>query len=151
MLKNILAVGLSLGVGLAGYPVSAADPDPRASTRQLIVRLKDDGLRHIQTVRRNDTVPDIRLPDGRPLSFIRHFNGNGMVVRLPADVSLEEAQRIAEQLTENPAVASAQPDKRVYAALVPIDPEFPNQWHLFEDAAGIRMPAAWDQETGSGS
>ena len=88
MLKNILVVGLSLCVGLTSHPLSAADPDPRASTRQLIVRLKDDGLRHIQAVRRNDTVPDIRLSDGRPLSFIRHFNGNGMVVRLPAGVSL---------------------------------------------------------------
>jgi len=151
MLKNILAVGLSLCMGLASYPVSAADTDPRASTRQLIVRLKDDGMRRIQAVRRNDTVPDIRLPDGRPISFVRHFNGNGMVVRLPADVSLAEAQRLAEQLAENPAVASAQPDKRMYPALVPIDPRYPDQWHLFEDTAGIRMPTAWDQETGSGS
>ncbi len=151
MLKVILAVGLSLCVGLASYPVSAADPDPRASTRQLIVRLKDDGLRRIQTVRRNDTVPDIRLADGRPVSFIRHFNGNGMVVRLPAEVSLEEAQRIAEQLAENPAVASAQPDKRMYPALVPIDPRYPDQWHLFEATAGIRMQSGWDRETGSGS
>jgi serine protease len=159
MLKNILAVGLSLCVGLTSHPLSAADPEPRASTRQLIVRLKDDGLRHIQAVRRNDTVPDIRLPDGRPLSFIRHFNGNGMVVRLPADVSLEEAQRIAEQLAENPAVASAQPDKRMYPALVPDDkfylpgsvPFLAGQWHLFEPIAGIRMQSGWDRETGSSS
>lgn len=159
MLKHVLAVGLSLGVGLANYPLSAADSDPRSSTRQLIVRLKEDGLRRIQAARRNDAVADIRLADGRPLSFIRHFNGNGMVVRLPADVSLEEAQRIAEQLAENPVVASAQPDKRVYPALVPVDrfylpgtDPFPDgQWHLFEDTAGMRMPTAWDQETGSGS
>ncbi|MEN8763520.1 MAG: S8 family serine peptidase [Thiogranum sp.] len=151
MLNNILAVVFSLCIGLAGYPVSAADFDPRASTRQLIVRLKDDGLRRIQAVRRNDAISDLRLPDGRPLSFVRHFNRNGMVVRLPADVSLEEAERIAEQLAENPSVASAQPDKRVYPALLPIDPEFPGQWHLFEDTAGIHMPVAWDQETGSGS
>lgn len=153
MLNNVLAVGLSLCVGLASYPLSAADPDPGASTRQLIVRLKDNDLRRVQAVRRNDSVPELRLPDGRPLSFIRRFNGNGMVVSLPAEVSLEEARRIAEQLAENPAVASAQPDKRVYPAmaLVPNDPEFTNQWHLFEDTAGIRMPAGWGQETGSGS
>jgi len=151
MLNSVLAVGLSLCVGLASYPLSAADPDPGASTRQLIVRLKDDGMRRIQAVRRNDTVPDIHLPDGRSISFVRHFNGNGMVVRLPVDVSLEEAERIAEQLAENPSVASAQPDKRVHPALVANDPEFPNQWHLFEDTAGIRIPAAWDLETGSGS
>jgi serine protease len=161
MLKKLLAVGLSLCVGLTNYPVSAADPDLRASTRQLIVRLKEDGVRRIQAARRNDVVPGIRLADGRPLAFIRHFNGNGMVVRLPADVSLEEAQRIAEQLAENPAVASAQPDKRVYPALAPDDPfylpcDLPcifrlGQWHLFEETAGIRMPTAWEKETGSGS
>jgi len=159
MLKKFIAVGLALSVGLASYAVSAADFDPGASTRQLIVRLKDDGLRRIQAVRRNDTVPDLLLPDGRSISFVRHFNGNGMVVRLSADVSLEEAERIAEQLAENPSVASAQPDKRVYPALVPDDrfylpgtvPFSDGQWHLFEDTAGIRMPAAWDQETGSGT
>ena len=151
MLKNFLAVGLVLCIGLVSDAVSAADPDPRASTHQLIIRLKDDGLRRIQAARRNDTIADIRLPDGRPVSFIRHFNGNGMVVRLPTGVDLQEAQRIAEQLAQNPAVASAQPDKRMYPALIPIDPQFPNQWHLTEDTAGIRMPSAWDRETGSGS
>ncbi len=151
MIKLFSAVGLVLCLGLSSNSVTAADPDSRSSTRQLIVRLEDDGLRRIQTVRRNDRIPDIRLADGRPLTFIRHFNGNGMVVRLPADVSLEEAERIAEQLAGHPSVASAQPDKRVYPALVPNDPDFPNQWHLFEDTAGIRMPSAWDQETGSNS
>ncbi|MGB5726920.1 MAG: hypothetical protein WBM52_06875, partial [Thiogranum sp.] len=74
MLNNVLAVGLSLCVGLASYPLSAADPDPGASTRQLIVRLKDDSMRRIQAVRRHDTVPGISLPDGRPLSFVRRIN-----------------------------------------------------------------------------
>ena len=151
MLKNTLALGLVLCAGLASYSVSAAEPDPRASTRQLIVRLQDDGVRRIQAVQRNEAVPEIRLADGRPVTFVRPFNGNAMVVRLPVDVSLQEARRIAEQLAENPAVASAQPDKRVYPALVPNDPEFPNQWHLIEDTAGIRMPSAWDRQTGSNS
>ena len=113
MLKNCMAFGLLLCIGLASYSVSAVDPDPRSRTRQLIVRLEDDGSRRIQSVRRNDSIADIRLPDGRPLSFVRHFNGSGMVLRLPADVSLEEAQRIADQLAENPAGASAQPDQRM--------------------------------------
>lgn len=159
MLKHLVILAFSLGVWLINDPVPAAEPDPRASTRQLIVRLKDDGLRRIQAVRRHDSVPEIGLPDGRPLSFVRQFNGNGVVVSLPADVSLEEAQRLAEELAANPLVASAQADKRMYPALVPDDPlylpdpdrlRFPDgQWHLFEDTAGIRMQGGWDRETGS--
>lgn len=119
------------------------------ATDQLIIRLKDDGVRRIQSVHRNDAVPDIRLPDGRELRFVRPFDGNGMVVRLPSAVSAEQAQQIAEKLASNAVVASVTPDKRFYPALVPSDPEYPNQWHLFEDTAGIRIPSAWDRSTGS--
>ena len=159
MLKTILAVGLSLTVGVTTHAVSATDTDPTARTDQLIVRLKNDGLRRVQAARRDDAVADFRLADGRSLSFVRHFNSSGMVVRLPAAVSLDEAQSIADQLAENPLVASAQPDKRMYPALVPNDefylpgnpPSPAGQWHLFEDAAGIRMQSGWDRETGSSS
>ncbi len=159
MLKTILAVGLSLGTGLTTQAVSASDAGPRASTDQLIIRLKDDGLRRVQAVHRDDAIAGIPLPDGRPLTFVRRFNGSGIVVRLPAPVSLEEAQGIAEQLAGNPTVASAQPNKRMYPAVIPDDEfflpgtaPFPlGQWHLFEDTAGIRMQSAWDRETGSSS
>ncbi len=157
MLKNFMVLALSLGICLSNEWLAAAESDPRTSTRQLIVRLKDDGWRRIQALHRDDIVPEIRLPDGRQLALVRPFNANGMVVRLPAAVSLEEAQRIAEQLAENPVVASAQPDKRMFPALVPDDrfylpgsDPFPDgQWNLFEDTAGIRMQAAWDRQTGS--
>jgi serine protease len=86
-----------------------------------------------------------------------------MVVQLPEDVSLEEAQRIAVRLAAQPGVAAAEPDRRFHPALVPLDPLFsgpysppgaawvqnPGQWNLSDTIAGIRMPAAWDRETGS--
>ena len=77
MLKHLVILAFSLSVWLADNPAPAAEPDPRASTRQLIVRLKDDGLRRIQAVRSDDTVPELSLSDGRPLSFVRQFNGSG--------------------------------------------------------------------------
>ncbi|WP_455235447.1 S8 family peptidase [Thiogranum longum] len=159
MLKRIMVLGLSLSVCLGGFSAFAADPGLRPTTQKLIIRLKNDGLRRIQSVRPEQEVPDVRLPDGRPLRFERYFDGNGMVVRLPEEVTLEDAQHIADQLTASSAIESAQPNKRMYPALVPNDPDYPpdfadpvndpGQWHLFEDTAGIRMPAAWDRATGS--
>jgi serine protease len=53
------------------------------------------------------------------------------------------------QLGPDPSVAAVQVDKRLYPALVPDDTSYADQWHLFQDTAGIRMPGAWDLSTGS--
>jgi len=160
MIKRITGLLLSLCVSAMAFPLLAAEPGSRMDTRQIIVRLKDDGVRRIQSVRRDDVVPDLRLPDGSQLTFIRRFDGNGMVVRLPQSVTYRQAEQLAAQLAADPAVLAAQADKRLYPALVPFDPEYlpapgadplvdSGQWNLFEAEAGIHMPTAWDQNTGS--
>ena len=155
MIKRIMVLGLSLFAAVGVSPALAADQGARHDTRQIIVRLKDDGVRRIQAARRNEAVAGISLPDGTPLTFVRPFDGNGMVVRLPQAVTYEQAEQIAAQLVADPSVASAQADKRVYPTLVPNDRDYlpgvvdSGQWNLFEDAGGIRMQTAWDLETGS--
>lgn len=146
---------------LAGFPagVVAADRDSaRSRTDQMIIQFSDDNSRHIQSVQRNQAVPDLRLPDGRRVKFLRRLEDKAIVVQLPDEISLDDARRMAAQLAAQPGIASAQPDKRFYPALVPNDTEYlpgqnaiqdPGQWHLFEDTAGINMPPAWDQSTGS--
>lgn len=153
--KNAVLVGTCLATAISAAVANAA---VAPHTSQLIVQFGDSRISQ-QSVSRNQAVPGLTLPDGRPLKFLRTFNDNAMVVQLPEDVSLEEAQRIAARLAEQPGVAAAEPDRRFYPALVPNDPEYPasvldpvgdpGQWHLFENTAGIRMPAAWDRETGS--
>jgi serine protease len=161
MIKRIIVLGLSLYVAAGVFQVSAADQGVRLDTQQIIVRLKDDGVRRIQAARVNEAVPGISLPDGTPLTFIRPFDGNGMVLRLPQAVTYEQAEQISAQLAADPSVVSAQADKRMYPTLVPIDPGFlpgevldpdrilSGQWNLSEDTGAIRMPSAWDRETGS--
>jgi len=155
MIRRIMIFGLSLFAVAGVFQVSAADQGAKYDTQQIIVRLKDDGVRRIQAARRSEAVAGINLPDGRSLTFVRSFDGNGMVLRLPESVSLQEAQAIAAQLVANGSATSAQADKRMYPALVPFDPEYlpgavdSGQWSLFEDAGGIRMQTAWDRETGS--
>jgi len=160
MLKRIIVLGLALCTAATFNPVLAAGQGARLDTHQLILRLKDDGVRRIQAVQRNEVVPDISLPDGSVLTFVRQFDGNGIVVRLPQAVTYAQAEKIAAQLASDPSVASAQADKRMYPALIPFDPGYlpgtvllggvaSGQWNLFEDTGGIRMQSGWDLETGS--
>lgn len=151
MSGNLTVLGFLLCTLLMGNAASAADRDTRSTTDRLIVRLEQSSLRRIQAVRANEAVPEVRLANGQALTFVRRFNGDGIIVRLPRQVSLEEARSMARQLESSEGIVSAQPDRRMHPALVPIDPLYPQQWHLFEDAAGIRMPAAWDRQTGSGT
>jgi len=159
MLKIIIVFGLMLCTAGVFSPVLAADRGARLDTHQIILHLKEEGVRRIQAVQRNEAVPDISLPDGSALTFVRRFDGNGIVVRLPQAVTYEQAEQIAAQLVADPSVASAQADKRMYPALVPNDPGYlagttllggvaSEQWNLFEDTGGIRMQSGWDRETG---
>lgn len=86
---------------------------------------------------------------GVSLTRVRTMGGGAVLARLPTQVSLTDARRIAAKLAGDPAVAYAEPDRRVHAAFVPNDPRYPQQWYLYEDTAGARLPGAWDMERGS--
>lgn len=154
------AIGICAVLGAVGGHTLAAELSARDLTSQLIIQLDDTRLRSIQSVQRDEVLPDIRLPDGRSLTFKRRFHDNAVVVELPEDMTLDAAQQLSEQLAGLPGIAAVQPDKRLYPALVPNDPAFPpgadaindpGQWYLHEDTAGIRMQPAWDRTTGSSS
>ena len=154
ILVALLLSGLSLNV-------TAADKlSSRLRIKQLIIQFRDGDTRQIQSVRRDQALPDLALPDGGQLKFLRRFDANGAVVQLPESLTPEQALNVAGQLAAQPGIASVVPDKRFFPAYVPNDPAYlpgsdavhdPGQWHLFEDTAGIRMPAAWDRSTGSAS
>ncbi|MGA7802476.1 MAG: S8 family peptidase, partial [Gammaproteobacteria bacterium] len=86
---------------------------------------------------------------GVALTPLRSLAGGAVLVQLPAGMSVSDGERIAGRLAKDPAVAYAEPDRRVHAAFVPNDPFYSQQWYLYEDAAGARLPAAWDIEKGS--
>ncbi|MDT8386133.1 MAG: S8 family peptidase [Thiogranum sp.] len=149
MFRSIFSLMLVLAAPVAAQPVRDAAIATSSGTSRLIVRLGDSGPETVQAMRAAGKTPAIYLPNGRVLNFVRRFQDDGMIMRLPDNVSLEEAYRIADEVSRAPGVASAVPDKRIYPALIPNDPQYYLQWHLDEPAAGIRMPAAWDLQTGS--
>jgi len=151
MHKDIFVSLLAGLMCLACVAVQAQGMAARSATRQLIIRLQDDGTRNAASVRPKAPLPGLTLPDGRQLTYVRSLDDGSIVVQLPETVSLEQADALVTTLVQDHVVQSAQVDKRLYPALVPNDTNYTDQWYLFEDTAGIRMPAAWDQSTGSSS
>ena len=155
MHKNIFVSLLGL-LCLACVTVQAQGVAARSATRQLIIRLPDNGMRNAASVQPHAPLPGLTLPDGRHLTYVRSLDDGSMVVQLPETVSLEQANALVATLVQDHTVQSAQVDKRLYPALVPNDTQYvttdtlmdPEQWYLYEDTAGIRMPVAWDQTTG---
>jgi serine protease len=83
------------------------------------------------------------------LRFLRAMSGNSHVLQLPRMMSRAEAEAVARRLAADPTVASAEVDGRRVPMRTPNDSLYPQQWHYFEAAGGINLPAAWDRTTGS--
>lgn len=102
----------------------------------------------------SDAVQAVDLEPGRKIS-------EGMrTVELSAPLSADAAQQVANQLTADPRVQWAEPDKRVMpvldtvpeSATSPNDPKYTNgsMWGL-NGTYGIKAPTAWATTTGSSS
>jgi serine protease len=131
----------------AGSPADAsatvsADAAAKESTDRLIIRLRD---------------PVAGDPAGRAagvatsagLRHLRAMSGHAHVLQLPRMMSRAEAEAVARRLVANPAVASVEIDRRMFPLRAPNDSLYPQQWHYFEPAGGINLPAAWDRTVGS--
>jgi serine protease len=87
---------------------------------------------------------------GMDLMFWRTAANDALVLRLADRVPVTEVEAMAERLLDaDPSLAYAEPDHIVMPALEPNDPlydldQYFVQWHYFEQAGGVNLPAAWD-------
>jgi serine protease len=86
----------------------------------------------------------------------RKMSGQQHVLRLRRGVTLSEARVIAARLMKDSSVEMAEPDRMVYPASIPTDPDYASrQWHYMApggiNRGGANLPAAWDLTTGTGS
>jgi serine protease len=73
------------------------------------------------------------------------------ILKLDRKVTVAEAAALAAELMARDAsVEYAEPDRIMTRMLTPTDPMYNQQWHYFETAGGLRLPAAWDQSSGTG-
>lgn len=120
-------------------PASADD-----QTQQLIITMRDQSPDEIPR-----RVREVGASAAVALSHMRKMSGNAHVVQLERRMRHADARRLARLLAADPRVHSVEPDLRVFAQQLPNDPMFAQQWHYYEAAGGINLPAAWDITNGA--
>ena len=65
------------------------------------------------------------------------------------DLTDEQTKNLLTNLNQRTDIEYAEINGRLYTALTPNDTEYPNQWGLQNNLAGINAEAAWDTTTGT--
>jgi serine protease len=89
---------------------------------------------------------------GHLVQIARPSNGKGEKIA-SEQLGITDADTLAAMnaLAALPDVTSVEPDAMMRIMLSPNDTDYTSrQWHYFETTGGMRLPAAWDQATGSG-
>lgn len=119
---------------------------PDDATDQLIIRLRDPSAVNLPA-----RMQAVGAAMGIRLAHVRAMSGNAHVVRMGQRLRRADAHALAWRLAGNATVLSVEPDARMVAQQLPNDPMYAQQWHYYEPAGGINLPAAWDITTGSAS
>lgn len=61
-----------------------------------------------------------------------------------------EMESLLDEIRSDPNIEYVEPDRRMRADAVPNDPRYNEQWGLFDNRAGLRLPTAWDRSRGAG-
>ncbi|MBK8903181.1 MAG: S8 family serine peptidase [Anaerolineaceae bacterium] len=158
---GVLLLLLAAGTGLVHRPVTGLgevtavsaqfiSTQPEPPTAQLIIKYHEsDGL-SMYAPDSWQQMARVRDAAGTEMTYLRRMSGNAHVLRLPTSRPVAEVSAMAARLAALPEVAYAEPDRLMFPALVPNDPQYGNQWHYFEPN-GINLPSAWDVTTGSAS
>lgn len=85
---------------------------------------------------------------GGDIESVSTTGTGAMVIDIGEDRPIEEMEVIAEDIASEYGVLYAEPDYIMHHQRVPNDPLYNQQWHYFEAAGGINLPAAWDISTG---
>ena len=143
----LVAALLSSSVATAGVNVNGTAPARLAQDNELtdrfIIKFRDRGGEPRQKLTAIGNVFGERLEHVRPMS------GDAYVVRLGRRVMRLEARELARRLASDVRIESIEPDAVMQPLAVPNDTMFAQQWHYYEAAGGINLPAAWDRTTGS--
>ena len=82
---------------------------------------------------------------------VRQMFGGAHVMQLPQQMSIQQAQRIASEISRLPDVEYAEPERIFHAFIIPNEPLFNDQWPLREPEValgGANLQGAWDITVG---
>ena len=99
----------------------------------------------------NQVIADLSNVIGHKIKIEREmFGGYHVLVLEKGAMKNPDIRRLARLLKRDGALVSAEPDIMVTINATPNDARYNEQWHYFENTAGINLPAALDVASGSG-
>ena len=88
---------------------------------------------------------------GVSVKELRATTRGATVVQATETLTPGESAGVLASLRGEANVEYAEQDTFLRPAAAPNDPQYPKQWDLHEDRAGMRVPAAWDLTSGLGA
>ncbi len=88
---------------------------------------------------------------GLSLSYLKSVTDRTHVVRTAQRQSRSQMQALVQRLAQDPRVAYAEIDERVYPHFTPNDPQYAQQWALkpaHEQVGGANLPNVWGRTVG---
>ena len=165
LLSSLLSLLPSPGSGaFANEPKGSADlggaRGAAAFTQRLVVQFRDPpalarAAPALKEQVQADSVRALGLRKSLPLARIRETGRGAVVVALPRAMTTDDARLAARLLADDPAVAHAEVDVRVFA-MQAVDPLFGSQWNLTGpvdaggSVGGINVTSVWPLTSGQG-
>jgi len=115
---------------------------------RLIIRLLGQDATALDTAAAKQAVTSLGERTRSRLVLVRQVGRDALLLSAPDINTVTERDELLDQLRADPQVDYARADRRARLQFVPNDPLYVDQWNLYEDAGGIRMPSAWDVERG---
>lgn len=152
------ALPLAAMAGVPEFHAAPQAPQPILQTDRMIVKYKDampvgKGAAKVPAMAQGRKALIDRAGQQFGLSMkMLHTSATGAhIVQLSKKMSAAEIAALAAELVaRDPSVEYAEPDLIMQKMFTPTDPRYNEQWHYFEAAGGLRLPAAWDKATGTG-
>ena len=154
-IPQLLPMAKAGGNWAPGTPSIARD----VPTDRIIVKLRDQKVSRAMKLEPSQ-VSSLSISAGVPLTHFRAMSGDAQVLKLPKRIPLAEVEAIARQLSADPQVEYAEPDRIMRPLIFPNDPQYGSQWHYHSSVAqtpyaavagGANLPGAWDIITGAAS
>lgn len=87
---------------------------------------------------------------GLRISVDRDTATGATLIRTSRALDRDGLKQLVTELTKSPAIRAVEPNTRMYRAMTPNDPLFPQQWHYQGGGVGMNAVEAWDTVDGEG-
>ncbi|OLR93515.1 protease [Actinokineospora bangkokensis] len=146
MLAAAVGAAVSMGVSVAvvAAPTAAAQPQSGPSARIIVGYRAGAAAAVSDTAAAQDAGRKSSRAQGK---LLRRLSTGAALVEVADGSSVAS---VMAAYRSDPAVAYVEPDLVVQPLAAPNDTEYGKQWDLYEPTAGMNVPGAWDQTTGTG-